>query len=344
MIKTLTSWRGIFALCIVCFHFAMHEFDQMTYAGVTFFFMLSGFLVTYKHETLNSVKSFYSRRLWRIFPLHWLVLVAMILLDLAVIHRFHYGWDLPLHVTLLQSWIPYKSIHYNYSIHSWFLSSLMFCVLATPLLLKVIKKLRLKMVLVLALVACAIVIVLNTVPLGFDTSYCYVCPLTRLVDYALGMVLGVVVRKLQAVATRQYSLAKASFVELCVLMALTSCVAIHASGNFIAVKLENSPLWWIPVAAIIFASAMLNGQEGVVGKVLKLRPLVWLGEISFEVYLLQKLVNNAFCYLVAPLFGHYGIMIYDYSFACTLPLLIVTAWAVNRLLSFTIAKRLAPRP
>ena len=84
MIKTLTSWRGIFALCIVCFHFAMHEFDQMTYAGVTFFFMLSGFLVTYKHETLNSVKSFYSRRLWRIFPLHWLVLVAMILLDLAV--------------------------------------------------------------------------------------------------------------------------------------------------------------------------------------------------------------------------------------------------------------------
>ena len=200
------------------------------------------------------------------------------------------------------------------------------------------------MVFVLALVTCAIVIVLNTVPLGFDTSYCYVCPLTRLVDYALGMVLGVVVRKLQAVTTRQYSLAKASFVELCVLMALTSCVAIHASGNFIAVKLENSPLWWIPVAAIIFASAMLNGQEGVVGKVLKLRPLVWLGEISFEVYLLQKLVNNAFCYLVAPLFGHYGIMIYDYSFACTLPLLIVTAWAVNRLLSFTVAKRLAQRP
>ena len=217
----------------------------------------------------------------------------------------------------------------------------MFCVLATPLLLKIINKLRLTMVFALALVACAIVIVLNTVPLGFDTSYCYVCPLTRLVDYALGMVLGVVVRKLQAVTTRQYSLAKASFVELCVLMALTSCVAIHASGNFIAVKLENSPLWWIPVAAIIFASAMLNGQEGVVGKVLKLRPLVWLGEISFEVYLLQKLVNNAFCYLVAPLFGHYGIMIYDYSFACTLPLLIVTAWAVSRLLSFTIAKRLA---
>lgn len=343
MIKTLTSWRGIFALCIVCFHFAMHEFDQMTYAGVTFFFMLSGFLVTYKHD-MGSVKSFYRRRLWRIFPLHWLVLVAMILLDLAVVHRFHYGWDLPLHVTLLQSWIPYKSIHYNYSIHSWFLSSLMFCVLATPLLLKVINKLRLTMVFVLVLVACAIVVVLNIVPLGFDASYCYVCPLTRLVDYALGMVLGVVVRRLKATTTRHYSLTRATLVELCVLMALACCVAIHASGNVVAAKLENSPLWWIPVAAIILASAMLNGQEGVLGKVLRLRPLVWIGEISFEIYLLQKLVNNAFCYLVAPFFGHYGVMIYDYSFACTLPLLIITAWGVNRFLTTAITKRFALKP
>ena len=47
IIKPIVSWRGIFAISIVCFHFAMHAFDQMTYAGVTFFFMLSGFLVCY---------------------------------------------------------------------------------------------------------------------------------------------------------------------------------------------------------------------------------------------------------------------------------------------------------
>ena len=52
--------------------------------------------------------------------------------------------------------------------------------------------------------------------------------------------------------------------------------------------------------------------------------------ISFEVYILQKLVNNVFVYAVAPFFGHFGVLIYDYSFACTVPLLLLTAWLVNK--------------
>ena len=330
MIKTLNSWRGIFAICIVCFHFAMHAFDQMSYAGVTFFFMLSGFLVAHKHSSLDSCKQFYWRRVKRIFPLHWLVLAAMILLDIAIMHKFHYGWDLPLHLLLLQSWIPKEEVFYNYSIHSWFLSSLLFCVLATPLLLRFFGTISRKVTWGVVIAACAVVTAVNIIASEQWHNYMYVCPATRLIDYALGMMLGVTLR--ERVMPRHMSVTQATLHEIVSLVVLSAFIMLHASGNVVALQLETSALWWLPVSLLLVTCTIINGQEGLIGKMLTLKPLLWIGGISFEVYLLQKFINNAFCYIVAPLFGHYGVLIYDYSFACTLPLLIFTAWVVNRVL------------
>ena len=328
MIKTLTSWRGIFAICIVCFHFKMHAFDQMTYAGVTFFFMLSGFLVAYKQREIESCKDFYWRRVKRIFPLHWIALAAMIAVDLALVHKFHYGWDLPLHVLLLQSWVPSEVVFYNYSIHSWFLSSLMFCVIATPLLLKFFNREGLKVAWIVVLVACVLVAALNIIADDQWHSYLYVCPATRLVDYALGMMLGTTLR--ERIMPAHISVTRATVNELVPLAVLAVFIALHASGSPLTERLGHSVLWWLPVSMLIVLSTILNDHEGVIGKMLILKPLLWLGGISFELYILQKLVNNLFVYGVAPLFGHFGVFIYDYSFACTLPLLILIAWCVNK--------------
>lgn len=331
MIKTLTSWRGIFAICIVCFHFSMHEFDQMTFAGVTFFFMLSGFLVTLKHSDITSAKQFYYRRFGRIFPLHWLVLAAMIALDLAWMHKFHYGWDLPFHTLLLQSWFPQADIHYNYSIHSWFLSSLLFCVIATPLLIKFLNHLSRKAAWAVVIAACVIVASLNFVTDSHWHSYFYVFPLARLADYTLGLMLGITLREQQK--SPKHSITIATAIEVGVLIIFAAFIAIHAYGNHIALSLENSTLWWIPISIMIFSCTKLNGNEGLIGKLLTIRPLVWLGEISFEVYLMQKLINNVFTYVIAPFCGHFGLLVYDYCFEGTIPLLIITAWAVHWLLN-----------
>ena len=327
MIKTLTSWRGIFAICIVCFHFAMHAFDQMTYAGVTSFFMLSGFLVAYKRSDIDSCKQFYWRRLKRLFPLHWIALAGMIVLDLALMHKFHYGWDLPLHVLLLQSWVPSEAVFYNYSIHSWFLSSLLFAVLVTPLLFKFFNYANRKLAWGVVLAACVVVVAANLVADEHWHSYLYVCPLARLVDYALGMMLGVTLRELSK--PHSISFFRASVHEIVPLVVLAAFGMFHASGNVLALSLESSALWWLPVSLLLVTCTIFNHREGAVGTLLTLKPLQWLGELSFEIYILQKLVNNVFCYVVAPLSAHYGIMIYDYSFAGTLPLLLLTAWAVN---------------
>ncbi|MBR2083690.1 MAG: hypothetical protein IJ879_03560 [Muribaculaceae bacterium] len=44
MIKTINGWRAVFALMIVLFHVGVAGLEEMTWAGVSFFFMASGFL------------------------------------------------------------------------------------------------------------------------------------------------------------------------------------------------------------------------------------------------------------------------------------------------------------
>lgn len=336
MIKTLTSWRGIFALCIVCFHFEMLEFAQMTYCGVLFFFMVSGFLTAlYPHK----LQGFYRRRLWRIFPLHWLTLAGMIVLDLALMHKFKYGWDLALHVTLLQSWSPSTAIHYGYSIHSWFLSSLLACIIATPLLMRWIEKSSLRQIWIVSVLACTVLIVVCYLIEDPWFSYTYICPVTRIIDYTLGMALATTITRLDLRQKMEHiSLANASLLELMTLAVGAAFIVLHLGNHPVTTKLENAPLWWIPAMLLITTCTLLNGHEGLIGKILTSKILFWLGSISFEIYILQKLVNNTFIYVVAPIFGHYGIIVYEQSLFFCLPLIIVTSWIVHQLFTKPIAK------
>jgi len=309
----------------------MHEFDQMTCAGVSFFFMTSGFLVSTKHPKIDSLRQFYRRRLTRIFSLHWLALALMLILDLAIMHKFTYGWDFPLHITLLQSWIPSQQVFFGYSTHSWFLSSLMFAVLCTPLLLRWMSKSRLLTTWGIIAVACVALTVFCLNTSNNMRTFAYVFPPARLIDYTIGMALGMTIYRCNLNnCLKNINFTNASLIEVATIAIVAIFIAMHATGNHTLEMLETAPLWWIPMALLITTCTLLNGNEGIIGKVLTLKPLLWLGTISFEIYILQKAVNNTFCYAIAPLFGHFGILIYDYSFAATLPLLIVIAFCVNR--------------
>lgn len=336
MIKTLTSWRGIFALCIVRFHFATAQFDQMAFSGVLFFFMTSGFLAALHPHKL---RDFYHRRLWRIFPLHWLALAGMIALDLALMHKFTYGWDLAFHITLLQSWFPSTAIHYGYNNHSWFLSTLLACIIATPLLMKWIEKSSLKQIWTVMGLACLTLVVVCYSTEGPWLSYTHTCPVTRIVDYTLGMALATTITRLDLRQKMEHiSLANASLLELMTLAVFAAFIVVHHAGNPIINQLYIAPLWWVPVMLLITTSALLNGHEGLIGKILTSKLLLWLGGISFEIYILQQLVNNVFCYVIAPLFGKFGIIIYNNSFAWCLPLIIVTSWIVHQYFTKPIAQ------
>ena len=339
MIKTLTSWRGIFVLIVVLCHFGKLD-GALSLMAVTFFFVLSGFLVTFKRGSMPVGFSFVKHRFLRLYPLHWLSLALLLVTDVAIVHKFHYDWQLPVHVLLLQPWVPRSDVFYNFSTHSWFLGSLFAAALATPLLLRLARRLSLKVLWVIVALACAVVVWLYGIATGEWLNYLRVCPAVRLVDYSLGLVLGLSCRSLRAAHDpRRLSMAWRTAIEIAVMTFCVVVAAVTVSAGDAALQVNAAPVWWIPVMALIAAMALLGGEEGLPGRLLLWRPLVWLGCISFEVYIMQTWVNAVYCYGLSSLFGHFGIHIYDYSFEVGVPLLIVVAWLVNRYFTRPFTRR-----
>jgi peptidoglycan/LPS O-acetylase OafA/YrhL len=89
--RVLDSWRGIAALLVAVFHLnilsAIYslEFIRNSYLFVDFFFVLSGFVITHSYAarlgTLEGVGTFALRRLGRLWPLHVVVLLALVIVE-----------------------------------------------------------------------------------------------------------------------------------------------------------------------------------------------------------------------------------------------------------------------
>src|SRR5439155_19441149 len=115
-------------------HFALGQ-------GVSFFFVLSGFVLAYNYPRLDGAKAiggFYVARIARIWPAH----IASALLFVVLIANISY-FTLPAgsralitlaHVTMTQAWIPLSRFITAYNTVSWSISTEFFFYLAFPLL------------------------------------------------------------------------------------------------------------------------------------------------------------------------------------------------------------------
>ncbi|MDP9229972.1 MAG: acyltransferase [Bacteroidota bacterium] len=82
---TLDGLRGFAILLVVLYHnFGFIPFLNYGWLGVDLFFVLSGFLITEillnSRNTKNYFKNFYVRRILRIFPLYYLVLIFFLII------------------------------------------------------------------------------------------------------------------------------------------------------------------------------------------------------------------------------------------------------------------------
>ncbi|MGA2055053.1 MAG: acyltransferase [Bradyrhizobium sp.] len=91
--RVLESWRGVVALLVALFHLNLYstiyslDFIRNAYLFVDFFFVLSGFVITYSYadrlKTLDDLGTFAIRRLGRLWPLHAVVLLALAVAESA---------------------------------------------------------------------------------------------------------------------------------------------------------------------------------------------------------------------------------------------------------------------
>ena len=145
MIRSFTEWRYIFAVAIFMHHYQIDGKSVLQAGGaigVTFFFILSGFLLAYGYKKRLmtreiSTSDFYKARAVKLYPLHILCFAAVFLLGI----RNFVTADLPkavLNLFLLQSWVPSPDYYMSYNAVSWFLSDELFFYLMFPFVLPVL--------------------------------------------------------------------------------------------------------------------------------------------------------------------------------------------------------------
>ncbi|MGA2058431.1 MAG: acyltransferase [Bradyrhizobium sp.] len=91
--RVLDGWRGVAALLVALFHLNLNsdiyrlDFVRNAYLFVDFFFVLSGFVITYNYAdrlgTYKKLSSFTIRRFARLWPLHVVVLLAFVAVESA---------------------------------------------------------------------------------------------------------------------------------------------------------------------------------------------------------------------------------------------------------------------
>lgn len=302
-LKPLTSLRFLFALMVFVSHLnflknSNHIWLRDTYntilsqgyIGVSFFFILSGFILTHVYRfkldsNATARRSFFIARLARVYPLHlatFLIAIPLMFWGQEITIR---GLLLGLsNVTLTQSFIPIKELYFSFNGPSWSISCEAFFYLCFPYLLILFNKLGKFKYYLTAILASIIIILTNYISPNLQHGLFYINPLFRIVDF----ILGIVIYDLYINLKNQKTLVDFTILEF---LSIAIFVLFFSLRDSVTDTSLYSIFYWIPIMTIILIFAF---QQGAISKILSHKYAIWLGEISFGFYMIHHLVMRYF--------------------------------------------------
>lgn len=318
MLQPLTSFRFFAALLVFFWHFNILKHYQTGYIGVSFFFVLSGFILTYSYHTkfksLNkiNVSSFFVARIAKIYPVHlltWFISLPAFALHGISSDRIIGGL---LSLFLLQSYVPIGKYNFGFNGVSWSISDEMFFYTLFPIILFTLLKifnssnvLKLFSFMLVIWLTSVVLMSYHHAPYG-DDWFSYVFPVVRIFDFLIGICVGLAFirfKKRPSEGQQRNQLIKFSIFELISILLLTSAIIYspHISQS-LRFSLYYLPFW----ALLIYIFAF---QSGVVSKLMSNKILVYLGEISFSFYMIHQLVLKYLIALHIPYLSILGFII-----------------------------------
>ena len=93
----INGLRGISILLVVLYHTTQHEYLENAFLGVDIFFVISGFILTYKYIEKINLKTFFIKRFKRIVPtLILTIIISLFIIELYVKDGFTYNENISL--------------------------------------------------------------------------------------------------------------------------------------------------------------------------------------------------------------------------------------------------------
>lgn len=329
-LESLTALRLFAAVPIVVEH-SRPAFQSMGWIspnlpfdyGVSFFFVLSGFILSYAHRDFSSmgeIRNFYVSRAARIWPLHIFVLAAFFLV--LPQNWWFFGWTDGHHLSiflanlfLIHAWIPKVAYFFSFNAVSWSISTEMFFYLAFPFFRYQWKRTwHWKSALVILIVVAILSVATFTGLQPIDSKnplvqsapgWGYISPLVRMVEFVLGMLVWAAYD-----STKQFfprigvavwtGLEIGSILLIPVISTANIRAYIHAMGmdhfvpHFVPLALDEFIFHCAAAPAFALVVFVFAAGRGLLSKMIAVRPLIILGEASFALYLSHLLIYIAF--------------------------------------------------
>ncbi|MCG8916953.1 acyltransferase [Actinokineospora sp. PR83] len=261
-------------------------FVRASWAGVQFFFMLSGFVLTFSARPGDRITAFWRRRAAKLYPNNIVVCVVVVLLLLITGGTLTVAQVVP-NLLLVQSWAPIPTVISGVNTPAWSLCCELLFYALFPLLLPLLDRVPARSLWWLGAGVLAFVVAMPTVaaalpdgpltgvnpPVSFPRLwFVYGFPVVRLADFVLGMVLGRLVLSGQWPRVGMFP---ATVVVLVSYAATVAAPVLYAADATMAVGL----------ACLIGAGATtdLAGRPSL----LAAPRAVALGEVSFAFYLVH---------------------------------------------------------
>lgn len=302
-LPSLTGLRFVAATMVLVHHAAMvgqvpflspwHGFGT---TGVSFFFVLSGFVLTWSAPESEKISDFYVRRVFRIWPL-------MFLSVLLAIPVFYSGRDVPvdvaallLQIFALQAWFNSSKIYFGGNPANWSLSNEAFFYLAHPFIARAIKRMKTPLLGMSFFLVASIQIVLAYCAYNFfypeRAWLTYIFPGFRIFEFILGMLAARYILSGGTFFNKFGSLGFGLALIFCwfyVQFTISPELSRGGRNAVLYMRYAATPLIY---TYIIASAASLDIRNG--GTLLSGRVIVKLGHWSFAMYLIHATLIYAY--------------------------------------------------
>lgn len=272
--------------------------------GVAFFFMLSGAVTGYsalQNEikcTPREIGSYLSGKVKKIYPLYittTLITVSYSGIAKYIVTQNYSKLTVPVthlckSILLLQSWFP--KYYFTFNGVGWFLSTILFLYLFKFPLIFIAGKIR-KSKYNLYLFGIFMILILGAI-IGYNyltqntnmEYWQYIFPPARLGEYIIGICIPNIIYLLENKNYKYFS--KEFKVILCSLLEIGSIMLWICNMYLPMEDWEYRIVHWI-IPNIVLIAIFIHGK-GIISNLFRKKVLVYLGDISFECFLIHQIV------------------------------------------------------